>query len=36
MSLARAIHPHRALSETITEVAEMVYGTSNDVYKPKR
>jgi dihydrolipoamide dehydrogenase len=30
------IHPHPTLSETIMESAEMFFGTSTDVYRPKR
>lgn len=30
------IHPHPTLSETIMEAAEVFYGTSTDVYRPKR
>ena len=30
------IHPHPTLSETIMEAAEVFYGTSKDVYRPKR
>jgi dihydrolipoamide dehydrogenase len=36
MNLERAIHPHPTLSETIMEAAEMFYGTSTDIYRPKR
>ena len=31
-----AIHPHPTLSETVMEAAEVFYGTSTDVYRPKR
>lgn len=30
------IHPHPTLSETIMEAAEVFYGTSTDIYRPKR
>ena len=30
------IHPHPTLSETIMEAAEMIYGKSTHIYKPKR
>ncbi|MGH9496480.1 MAG: dihydrolipoyl dehydrogenase [Candidatus Sulfotelmatobacter sp.] len=30
------IHPHPTLSETIMESAEVFYGTSTDIYRPKR
>jgi hypothetical protein len=30
------VHPHPTLSETIMEAAEMFYGTSTDIYRPKR
>jgi dihydrolipoamide dehydrogenase len=31
-----SIHPHPTLSETIMEAAEVFYGTSTDIYRPKR
>ena len=31
-----SIHPHPTLSETIMEAAEVYYGTSTDIYRPKR
>jgi len=34
--VAMSIHPHPTLSETIMESAEVFYGTSTDVYRPKR
>ena len=34
--LGHTIHPHPTLSETIMEAAEMFYGTSTDLYRPKR
>src|SRR5271170_7496674 len=34
--LALTIHPHPTLSETIMEAAEVFFGTSTDVYRPKR
>jgi dihydrolipoamide dehydrogenase len=30
------IHPHPTLSETIMESAEVFYGTSTDIYRPKK
>jgi dihydrolipoamide dehydrogenase len=30
------IHPHPTLSETVMNAAEVFYGTSTDVYRPKR
>jgi len=34
--LELTIHPHPTLSETIMESAEIFFGTSTDVYRPKR
>jgi dihydrolipoamide dehydrogenase len=34
--IALTIHPHPTLSETIMETAEVFFGTSTDVYRPKR
>jgi dihydrolipoamide dehydrogenase len=34
--IALSIHPHPTLSETIMESAEMFFGTSTHVYRPKR
>jgi len=34
--LARTIHPHPTLSETLMESAELVLGTSTHIYRPKR
>lgn len=34
--LALTIHPHPTLSETIMESAEVFFGTSTDIYRPKR
>jgi dihydrolipoamide dehydrogenase len=34
--LAMSIHPHPTLSETLMEAAEVFYGHSTHVYKPKR
>jgi len=34
--VALTIHPHPTLSETIMEAAEVFYGTSTDIYRPKR
>ncbi len=34
--LELTIHPHPTLSETIMEAAEVFYGTSTDVYRPRK
>ncbi len=34
--VALTIHPHPTLSETVMEAAEMVFGTSTDIYRPKK
>jgi dihydrolipoamide dehydrogenase len=34
--LALTIHPHPTLSETVMESAEVFFGTSTDIYRPKR
>jgi dihydrolipoamide dehydrogenase len=34
--VAMTIHPHPTLSETIMESAEVFFGTSTDVYRPRR
>jgi len=34
--LGHTIHPHPTLSETIMEASEVFYGTSTDLYRPKR
>ncbi len=34
--LEHTIHPHPTLSETVMEAAEIFYGTSTDLYRPKR
>jgi dihydrolipoamide dehydrogenase len=34
--LALTIHPHPTLSETIMEAAEVFFGTSTDIYRPKK
>jgi dihydrolipoamide dehydrogenase len=34
--LARSIHPHPTLSETLMESAEVAFGTSTHLYRPKR
>jgi dihydrolipoamide dehydrogenase len=34
--LAMSIHPHPTLSETLMESAEVFFGHSTHVYKPKR
>jgi dihydrolipoamide dehydrogenase len=30
------IHPHPTLSETVMQAAEVFFGTSTDIYRPKR
>ena len=34
--VGHTIHPHPTLSETVMEAAEIFYGTSTDLYRPKR
>ena len=34
--IALTIHPHPTLSETVMESAEVYFGTSTHVYRPKR
>jgi dihydrolipoamide dehydrogenase len=34
--IALTIHPHPTLSETVMESAEVFFGTSTHVYRPKR
>jgi dihydrolipoamide dehydrogenase len=34
--IGHTIHPHPTLSETIMEAAEVFYGTSTDMYRPKK
>jgi dihydrolipoamide dehydrogenase len=34
--IALTIHPHPTLSETIMESAEVFFGTSTDIYRPKK
>jgi len=34
--LELTIHPHPTLSETVMEAAEVFFGTSTDMYRPKR
>jgi dihydrolipoamide dehydrogenase len=34
--LSLTIHPHPTLSETVMEAAEVFYGHSTHVYKPKK
>jgi len=34
--VALSIHPHPTLSETVMESAEVFFGTSTDLYRPKR
>ncbi len=34
--VARTIHPHPTLSETVMEAAEVFYGLATDIYRPKR
>jgi dihydrolipoamide dehydrogenase len=34
--LALTIHPHPTLSETLMQAAEVFFGTSTDIYRPKK
>lgn len=34
--MAMTIHPHPTLSETVMESAEVFFGTSTHIYRPKR
>jgi dihydrolipoamide dehydrogenase len=34
--VSMTIHPHPTLSETVMEAAEVFFGTSTDIYRPKR
>lgn len=34
--VAMTIHPHPTLSETVMESAEVFFGTSTHIYRPKR
>jgi dihydrolipoamide dehydrogenase len=34
--VALTIHPHPTLSETVMESAEVFFGTSTHIYRPKR
>jgi dihydrolipoamide dehydrogenase len=34
--LAETVHPHPSLAETIMEAAQVFYGESTSVYRPKR
>ena len=34
--VALTIHPHPTLSETVMQSAEVFFGTSTDMYRPKR
>ena len=34
--IALTIHPHPTLSETMMEAAEVFFGTSTDIYRPKK
>jgi dihydrolipoamide dehydrogenase len=34
--VAMTIHPHPTMSETVMESAEVFFGTSTHVYRPKR
>ena len=34
--VAATIHPHPTLSETLMQAAEVFFGTSTDIYRPKR
>ena len=33
--IAMTIHPHPTLSETVMQAAEVFFGTSTDLYRPK-
>ena len=34
--IALTIHPHPTLSETVMESAEVFFGTSTDIYRPRK
>jgi dihydrolipoyl dehydrogenase len=34
--IAKTIHPHPTLSETVMNAAEVFFGTATDIYRPKR
>jgi dihydrolipoamide dehydrogenase len=34
--IALSIHPHPTLSETVMETAEVLFGQSTHIYRPKR
>jgi dihydrolipoamide dehydrogenase len=34
--IALTIHPHPTLSETVMQAAEVFFGTSTDIYRPKK
>ena len=34
--VALTIHPHPTLSETVMESAEVFFGTSTDIYRPRK
>jgi dihydrolipoamide dehydrogenase len=34
--IAMTIHPHPTLSETVMEAAEVFFGTSTDIYRPRK
>jgi dihydrolipoamide dehydrogenase len=34
--IALTIHPHPTLSETVMQSAEVFFGTSTDLYRPKK
>ena len=34
--IALTIHPHPTLSETVMQSAEVFFGTSTDIYRPKK
>jgi dihydrolipoamide dehydrogenase len=34
--VALTIHPHPTLSETVMQAAEVFFGTSTDLYRPRR
>ena len=34
--IAMTIHPHPTLSETVMQAAEVFFGTSTDLYRPRK
>jgi dihydrolipoamide dehydrogenase len=34
--VARSIHPHPTLSETVAFASEVFHGTATEIYKPRR